>query len=162
MPEEQKIHFTTSPAIVASCKMFFTNFSNLWCFDKYKSDLRVIFTLLLRIDLAKKRFFRQKKTRTDKVAVVKNKRSKPYKAPLKKLMLELFKVVTKFEHGQFQKLSVIDKYVDIIFKDNSTANAPLINRNTTDISDSEGISRVKFFIFIFYSKNLLFLIIYRQ
>lgn len=113
----------------------------MWSYDKHRLDLRVALTVLLRVHLAKNRFFSESKKYRSNVHSVK-KRKKAYVAPVKKLMVELFKIIAKFEKGQLQKSSSIEKYVNLIFKKSSTS-----TESSTNKSNSEGTSLVAYLFF---------------
>lgn len=63
MNSDNTFNFTTTPALIDACKQYYTNVANMWSSDSFKQDLKVVVLLLLRTNLAKKRFFGLKKYR---------------------------------------------------------------------------------------------------
>ncbi|KAG2195155.1 hypothetical protein INT47_006604 [Mucor saturninus] len=90
-------HFTTTSALASACKQYFVNFENMWSHDQYRQDLRVCITLILRINLARSRFFNKKKYEAKKIDDSKKSQvvSKKFKAKKSKnaLYRENFKKV---------------------------------------------------------------------
>lgn len=119
MNAEHKQPFVTTPIIQQACRLFYTNFSNMWTYPKYLQDLKVIITLLLRANLCEERFFSSKPTvirKPDPQTSVPS--SKKKKKNRSFLMNELFDCITKFEQrGKRNKLLVIGKLVDDLFRE---------------------------------------------
>lgn len=112
MSQEDIYAFTTSPAIGSACKQYYTNFNNMWSEEKYRDDLRVAITLLLRINLARKRYFKHRKP---------SPQSSTTPSPLKKnkslsgSMKLLFELLLKFQKSKHRKVHSIEKVVEAIF-----------------------------------------------
>ncbi|KAL9543354.1 hypothetical protein MBANPS3_008154 [Mucor bainieri] len=73
LPQDMRVDFKTGYTLQASCRQFFTNFSNMWSQSKCRADLRVVLDLLLRMHLAQDRFFGPKKQRKKEVTADKTK-----------------------------------------------------------------------------------------
>lgn len=108
--------FTTTPALASACKQYHTNFENMWSYDFYKQDLKVVVMLLLRINLATKRFFGSKKKCTTKTKQnPKAQKNQQRKGFLKQKMETLFELLIKYQGGKDRKLSCITRVIDTIF-----------------------------------------------
>lgn len=136
MNEADAFNFTTTPALASACKQFHTNFENMWSNEFYKQDLRVVVTLLLRINLAKKRFFgSRKKHNRDTKKVSKAKGTKLSKGLLKQKMETLFEVLIKYQRGKDRKLPCITRFIKAIFD----STYYVINKTTGSDPEDEGM-----------------------
>ncbi|KAG2201781.1 hypothetical protein INT47_002041 [Mucor saturninus] len=139
MNEADAFNFTTTPALASACKQFHTNFENMWSNEFYKQDLRVVVTLLLRINLAKKRFFGfRKKHNMDTKKVSKAKGTKLRKGYLKQKMETLFEVLMKYQSGKDRKLPCITRFIKAIFD----STYYVVNKTTGSDPEDEVDNRV--------------------
>ena len=109
----------------------------MWTNDKYRQDIRAVVTLLLRINLAPKRFFKPKK-KYDKEESKKTKIRK--NVPKSVLMETLFELLVKFQKGssKYNKLHSIKKTIQKLFN----ANVATSFSKATD-KDSMGVDSNK-------------------
>lgn len=127
MDPKDTFDFKTTPALQTACKQYYTNFSNMWSYDQYKQDLRVSITLLLRMHLAKKRFFKPKKSR--QVTKAKERQGCLYrKGYLRKKMDSLFYLLLKFQNGKQNKIHSIKRTIVSLYDfEKITASKPKSN-----------------------------------
>lgn len=110
-----KVDFKTTPAIASACKQFYTNFDNMWSGNACKNDLRVAVTLILRINLARKRFFRKKNPSHEKSKKdVKEPVKSEQKSDSTRKMEELFTLLLKHRRGLPNKYFVIKSLISEI------------------------------------------------
>lgn len=85
----------------------------MWTQEKYSQDVRVVVTLLLRINLAKKRFFRtRKQTTTQKPKELK---VKTKGGNVTRRLNTLFELLMKVQNFKKNKLRCIEKVLNSLF-----------------------------------------------
>ncbi|KAG2205959.1 hypothetical protein INT47_005277 [Mucor saturninus] len=139
-------HFTTTPALASACKQYFVNFENMWSHDQYRQDLRVCITLLLRINLARSRFFNKKKYEAKKIDDSKKSQGVSKKIKAKKALSQkmeaLFKLLIKFQGSKYRKMHCIAKILKHLFSSTDCAIPPYYddiksNDESPGVADAE-------------------------
>ncbi|KAL9544323.1 hypothetical protein MBANPS3_007680 [Mucor bainieri] len=108
LPQDMRVDFKTGYTLQASCRQFFTNFSNMWSQSKCRADLRVVLDLLLRMHLAQDRFFGPKKQHKKEVTADKTKTPRVH---LKTHMDTLF-----WSIQQGKRADVINHWSEVLFE----------------------------------------------
>lgn len=103
--------FTTTPCLSTACRQYFSNFELMWAPQTHRQDLRVAATLLLRMNLAKKRFFREHKRHISKDLA--ESRSKTRASSFGR-MNTLFKLLLQVQDNH-KKVFVVAKFVKRMF-----------------------------------------------
>lgn len=123
---EDYCDFTTTPTLVSACKQFFTSFSNMWTYQRFVSDLRVVLTLILRLHLCPKRFRRLNHSRvSSKQEKTAQESPKTAKKRRQRVMIDLFEAIIKYSAGKLNKIHVVEKLVDNVFNSRERRHADL-------------------------------------
>ncbi|KAI7873180.1 uncharacterized protein EV154DRAFT_579468 [Mucor mucedo] len=114
---ENYCDFTTTPTLVSACKQFFTNFSNMWTYQRFVSDLRVTLTLILRLHLCPKKSHRLSHPHASKKQKQNSQKSPKTvkKRHQKRVMIDLFDAIAKYNAGKLNKIHVVEKLIDGVF-----------------------------------------------
>ncbi|KAI7877097.1 uncharacterized protein EV154DRAFT_576986 [Mucor mucedo] len=114
---ENYCDFTTTPTLVSACKQFFTNFSNMWTYQRFVSDLRVTLTLILRLHLCPKKSHRLSHPHASKKQKQNSQKSLKTvkKRHQKRVMIDLFDAIAKYNAGKLNKIHVVEKLIDGVF-----------------------------------------------
>ncbi|KAI7875834.1 uncharacterized protein EV154DRAFT_486624 [Mucor mucedo] len=136
-------HFTTTPVLASACNQYFVNFESMWLHDQYIHDIRVCITLLLRINLARSRFFNKKKCEAKKIDDSKKSQVvfKKFKAKksLAQKMEALFKLLIKFQDSKYRKMHCIAKILKNVFSSTDCTIPPYYDDRKSD-DESPGVA----------------------
>ncbi|CAO3634132.1 unnamed protein product [Mucor hiemalis] len=107
--------FKTTPALHHALKQYHVNFCNMWSLENYRQDLKVVITLLLRINLARKRFFAKKTFPKRDISDEKKKQKSRKKFKKQFLCEQIFQILMKIREGNDQKHLALQKVVESLF-----------------------------------------------
>ncbi|KAF1799956.1 hypothetical protein FB192DRAFT_1142283 [Mucor lusitanicus] len=134
------VDFTTRSALQEACRMYYTNFSNIYSQKNCQAVLRTVLTLLLKINLCRERLFGDKKTRTYKRKQKKGPKPQSQQATKKLAMDKLFWLLG----SDCQVDQCIDKQMRIIFSVNKKKpNSKQLAAPSTPITPSSVSSKGK-------------------
>ncbi|KAI7895900.1 uncharacterized protein EV154DRAFT_298392 [Mucor mucedo] len=122
LEDQYKHTFVSNPTIAYVCRQYYVNFTNLWTFQKYMQDLKVVITLTIRANLCRQRFFSKSSTVSSKAPSPNRSSSAKKKTNRLFLMNELFDcLLIHNQHKKSGKLFVIENLVEKLFQSADTA-----------------------------------------